>query len=673
MERSRQSDKPRRGARLKRLGRRYAPDWLKDAYRSARGGKPAPAGKKPAPSKKDPGGKVTAPTQAPAPSGNGRAPTAWAALAKELGWQPDQSAQRFLKQAELALAKTKPKRVVVFTDDESAPFGRLLRKAWPGATVVQVAPAAAAPPDRDQPGTDHEASADDRLRLVAGADDSGQHAELAALGPYQLIIDATLDPPTDRLRRFRRVWFHVAADGRYCVRDVNAGVAEAATKIADKAKSQTVWTLITRLIDDQGRGTYAELDDKRPSPIKDEKAIAESVRRIGYDEELLIITSSGPALPKLREWEVGRVLEARPEIGAVLTRLPARTFARRGDLRYNHDRHDPRFAAEYKVPEVQLREYNDVLCCPHQVVLSHDLVLPDTFRHLTHPRLKSRFLDDLHPVFARYPRKLTGAKELAGSYFYLSSEWPRHFGHIMTEQLSRMWAWSIAKQQYPDLKALLPLPGGHNELAPFERDVLAAAGVPAADFVSPKGVLKVERLLSATPMLVNPSYVHPELVDVWRRAGAQLIEQAPKKDWPAKIFISRRSNYKRACHNLPEVEEFFVRHGFTVLYPEDYDVAEQAMIFDSAELIAGFAGSAMFSLIFCAEPKRVILISSESYTARNEYMMAFAMGHRVSLVWCDPDIAQPEKGWDGKAFASGFSVDFDRDGEFLTHAATADW
>lgn len=660
MDRSRQSDKPRRGARLKRLGRRYAPDWLKHAYRSARGGKPAPA-KSSAPSRK-------------AAATNGRAPSTWS-TAPELDWQLDAPTRRFLERAEAALAAGQPDRVAVFTDAGSDQLGRLLRTVWPAATVVQIATAAGGDETADDQGPEagDQATADPRLRRVTGDAESVVHAELAALGPFDVIIDATPDRPAARLRRFRRIWFHVKADGRYASRGVSAGL-DGATP--DK-KSESVLALVARLVDDHAHGRYDDVDDKKPSPRKDDKAIAESVRGISYDEDFMIITSAGPAMPKLREWEVGRVLEARPEIGSVLTSLPARTFARRGDLRYNHDRHDPRFASEYKVPEVQLREYHDVLCCPHQVVLSNDLVLPDTFRHLTHPRLKNRFLDDVHPLFARYPRKLSGAKELSGSYFYLSSEWPRHFGHIMTEQLSRMWAWSVAKQHHPDLKALLPLPGGHNELGSFEREVLAAAGVPEDDFVSPKGVLRVERLLSATPMLVNPSYVHPELVDVWRRAGVQLIKKAEsrgtEREWPAKVFISRRSNYKRACHNLPEVEEFFIRHGFTVVYPEDYDVAEQAMIFDRAELLAGFAGSAMFSLIFCAEPKRVILISSESYTARNEYMMAFAMGHRVSLVWCDPDIPQPEKGWDGRAFASGFSVDFERDGDFLTHAATSDW
>lgn len=623
---SRHSDQPRRVARLKKLGRRYAPDWLKSAYRSARGDARS-------------AGNGAAPV-----GGNGTEarPSDWGAVAKARGWRPDKPTRTFLTRLEGALGEGAVKRIALFTDDTSAELTALLAEVLPESAVF----------------------------AVADGTDSDQHAELTAQGPLDVIIDATLGRPADRLRRFRRTLFHLNAGGRYCVRSATAGLT------ADAKKTPSIWEFATRVVDERDRDRFAEVEDKKPTPRKDEKGIAQAIGRISYDDELLIITSAGPALPKLREWEVERVLRAKPEIGRILTKVPATTFARIGDLRYNHDRHDPRFATEYKVPELQLREYTDVLACPHQVVLSHDVILPDTFRHLTHPRLKNRFLDDLNPLFARYPRKVDEPKELAGSYFYLSSEWPRHFGHLMTEQLSRMWAWSIAKEQHPDLKVLLPLPGGHNELAPFEREVLTAAGAGPDDFVSPKGVLRVEKLLSATPMLVNPSYVHPDLPDVWRRAGANLVAEGRSRgeqDRPTKVFVSRRSNYKRACHNLAEVEEFFTRHGFTIVYPEDYDVAEQATIFDSAELIAGFAGSALFSLIFCAEPKRVILISSESYTARNEYMMAFAMGHRVSLVWCDPDIAQPEKGWDGKAFASGFSVDFERDGDFLTDAATTDW
>ena len=88
-------------------------------------------------------------------------------------------------------------------------------------------------------------------------------------------------------------------------------------------------------------------------------------------------------------------------------------------------------------------------------------------------------------------------------------------------------------------------------------------------------------------------------------------------------------------------------------------------MFDRAHVVAGFAGSALFNLAFCTGAKRVILISSESYTARNEYMIASVLGHSIELIWCPPDLPQPVGGFSTKAFASGFSFDFERDGRYL--------
>jgi hypothetical protein len=129
-----------------------------------------------------------------------------------------------------------------------------------------------------------------------------------------------------------------------------------------------VWQYVTRLIDDRdhGRHTDAASDDRYGGPEKEERAIAESVRQATYERGTVIITCARSVLPKLREWETERVLDARPEIGSVVEKLPRQTFTRNGAVRFNIDRNDKRFGEEYRVPELQLREYSDVLCCPHQ-------------------------------------------------------------------------------------------------------------------------------------------------------------------------------------------------------------------------------------------------------------------------------------------------------------------
>ena len=110
----------------------------------------------------------------------------------------------------------------------------------------------------------------------------------------------------------------------------------------------------------------------------------------------------------------------------------------------------------------------------------------------------------------------------------------------------------------------------------------------------------------------------------------------------------------------------FAGNGFEIIYPEEYDLAIQARIFREAEVVAGYAGSALFNLIFSGSPKHVIVVSSESYTAKNEYVIASAAGHRVDIAWCAAEIPMPRGHWDTRAFNSAFSFDFEREGRFLS-------
>jgi capsular polysaccharide biosynthesis protein len=402
----------------------------------------------------------------------------------------------------------------------------------------------------------------------------------------------------------------------------------------------------------------------KPDPAQ--VSFADALGSVIAEDGLLLAECTAPAMPKLRDWEVDIVLARRPSLGRAIIRRPELEFKPRGELRANRSGFDHRrFATVYQVPSVSLRSYFNVIAAPHQVLIAEHILLPDTFRHNTHPRLANRFLSDVSPRFARYREDMRASQFLGGQYFYLDSEWPRHFGHLITEQMSRLWAWPEAKARFPDLKALVALPKGQHKLADFEVALFTAAGIDAADLEAAGGVLQVETLLCATPMLVNPHYIHPDIAEVWRTAAAALLADAPARDYPERLFCSRRLRYKRACHNAEAVEDVFRRHGFTIVYPEDYPNAEQAAMFDHAHVVAGFAGSALFNLAFCTSAKRVIMISSESYTARNEYMIASVLGHSIELIWCTPDLQQPVRGFSTKAFASGFTFDFERDGRYL--------
>jgi len=213
---------------------------------------------------------------------------------------------------------------------------------------------------------------------------------------------------------------------------------------------------------------------------------------------------------------------------------------------------------------------------------------------------------------------------LPGAYFYLDNEVRGHFGHMMTEVVSRLWAWHEVRLADPGTKAIMHF-NKRRDLAGWEVELLGAAGVPAEDIVFSRRPVRVEHLVSATPMLSNPDYVHPGIADVWRRIGDNLASRSTADDTPRRIFVGRRIR-KRPCRNAADVERFFESFGFTVVYPEDHALPDQVRLFRRAELIAGFVGSGMFNLMFTPEPKKTILVSSESYTGRNEVLMAGVWG-----------------------------------------------
>ncbi|WP_418058166.1 glycosyltransferase family 61 protein [Pimelobacter simplex] len=378
----------------------------------------------------------------------------------------------------------------------------------------------------------------------------------------------------------------------------------------------------------------------------------------------VVVTSAVRALAKLREAEVDRLLAEGRLRGEVLATVPAVRFTARCTVAQTESAVRHAEVREIEAPAMALRAYDDVVCAPRQVVVQDGVLLPDTFRRSHRRRLRSAALTDLAPRFAALRTPAEDAEPLSGTWVHLDSEYPGHFGHLLTEQLSRMWAWPRILEEVPRPRVLLSTRTPRTAPYAFERDVLAAFGVAESDIRVIDRPVRVERLLSATPMLAQPGWVHPGIDQAWLRAGAALAAGAEERERPRRIFCARRTD-KRACRNAAEVEALFAAEGFAIVYPEEHPLAEQAAMFRAADVVGGYAGAAMFNLCWTDGPKDVVLLVPESYTAENEYLMAAVQGHRLSLVWCPSDVALPEEGFSAEAYQASYVADLVKDGDWL--------
>ncbi len=257
---------------------------------------------------------------------------------------------------------------------------------------------------------------------------------------------------------------------------------------------------------------------------------------------------------------------------------------------------------------------------------------------------------------------------LPGIYYHLDSSNSGHFGHVMTEVLSRLWGWPLAKERFPDLKVIFRIRYEDERDPVLEKLLFGAFGIAEEDIVWAHEPVSLGGLVGATPMWHNQfdHFAHPEIRSrVWEPITRSLAGDRPGGN--ERLFVSRRrhAGMNRLCRDADEVEAAFVAHGFDILYPEDHSLQDQAALFRAARVVAGFGGSAMFNLMHCRQLDHVIVLNSEGYIARNEHLYAAVHGARADYFWGVPDIRADPGSWTQASYTSPWRFDFDRNGAAL--------
>ncbi len=514
-----------------------------------------------------------------------------------------------------------------------------------------------------------ESTAVDELRSLAPTADVAVHElpmaegelrrRLIAGGPYDLLVD--LAGPPGLRRRFTDVVWHVRRGGAAVVR-LPSSPADTADAPEDALEQATkAGRFFERLAADRARPGDPRSGAMPGLKPRHRRALLEGIDGIERSGDWVCATRTTEALPKIGEDEATEVLADRPGVGATLVTVPGETWQVSSEVTVSRPLPRNVLPGEYAAPPAALREYHDAVVMPGRASWVDTGVLPESFRFQGRAQLRNRELHELAPGFVERPPE--PAERLPGVWFNLSSPLPRHFGHTLTEQLSHAWGWAQARERHPSIRALVATKE-NRRLAAWELEILAAAGIPADLVTEVTEPVRVELLLDTTAMYEIGGFVHPAMRRLYDDVGAALAAGATTSDLPARLFHTRRSA-KRRCRNQDEVEAMFADAGFAVVTPEDSPLADQVARVRAAEVVAGFAGSAMFHVALAARPQHVIVITHEGYPAHNEYQLSALLGHRLDLAVCRPDVPRTEAGYQRSAFHSDFAVDPETEGAYL--------
>ena len=359
------------------------------------------------------------------------------------------------------------------------------------------------------------------LDVDAGMD--AVHLALTAGRPWDLVLDVAAGKGT--AKRWPVLLHHVRRGGNLAVRvpdssrPLEGSVVDVAAARRAGAEPPT-----------PGR-------DLRDNPERDLAALAASTTDLRVRDGWLRATSAVDTLAKVPEADGDAFLRARPSAGRTLTTVPGLRFESRCALRSSAPVDLP---SEYDAPAVSLREYGDVTCLGRQAAYGDGFVLPESYRHPFKRRLRNVAFAEWAHRFVRRPEPATAA--LDGPAYLLDTYVRGHFGHALTDQLGHLWGWRTALDRYPDLRALVfarPNDQPGEDLAGWERELLAAGGVDPERLVVAHEPTVVEVLVASSPMFGMPAYVHPAIATTYAEVGAGLAARSTAQQ-PAQQQASNR-------------------------------------------------------------------------------------------------------------------------------------
>lgn len=209
-------------------------------------------------------------------------------------------------------------------------------------------------------------------------------------------------------------------------------------------------------------------------------------------------------------------------------------------------------------------------------------------------------------------------KTLPGRHLYAGQLWS-HFGHFLTESLSRLWALDDLAD-LPDSILYIPKRPQHGRRRPrgFQAQVLDVLGVKIPVHVVRRPT-RVEQLL-----VPGQGFGMGEI-----GAGTAKFRQYIRKnlgagiaaDGPEKLYLSRSrlGGVKGGALLEQQLEQHLAQEGYSIYHAETQPLPAQIAAYKAAKMVVGLDGSAFHLFGFLASPaqKSAIILRRSSNVYKN--------------------------------------------------------
>lgn len=274
-----------------------------------------------------------------------------------------------------------------------------------------------------------------------------------------------------------------------------------------------------------------------------------------------------------------------------------------------------------------LLEHRDVVVVPgFDALYSKDGVRIDLSTRVTLPRDMPAAASSAARVESGYgkytparievPRALEVFEETT---LYGGLSWP-HYGHFLTDGMSRLWALDHAPQSWP----VLYLDRAHPDFGsePFSATVVRFLQLESRLLRFRRPTL-VRRLFIPAPAIEHAYRIYFSHAAPHVRTATRVLERRKSAFKGKPVYLSRSSlpsDLRRSAQER-ELEQKLAEIGMQTIYPERVSMEDQIDIFNNSPVIAGMIGSAFHTELFRLEGNTGKLVILGWEKINNRYRM----------------------------------------------------
>lgn len=140
--------------------------------------------------------------------------------------------------------------------------------------------------------------------------------------------------------------------------------------------------------------------------------------------------------------------------------------------------------------------------------------------------------------------------------------------------------------------------------------------------------------------IVNRGRIHSRHLQVTRRIAESLVDLDALGKESRAVYLSRTKLRKAVrSYSIEEpIEAFCAASGCRIVYPERMSLAEQVRLFNSADVFAGFVGSAFHSIMFrCGgRPAKCVYLGDGKLHINCDMIDTLMGNESVYIPCCEP-------------------------------------